>query len=227
MADRPSEPLDASDPPDPADPTHEEPDESRRRWHEFPVLIVVALVVAFIFKMFIIQAFYIPSGSMHPTLLEGDRILVCRICLRVSDIEQGDVLVFSSPHPAEAAQRSAIGGFVHWLGEGIGVAQPEDPDFIKRVAALPGQTWEIRQGLLFVDGREIDEPYLDVETDNSNYGPDVVPDGMLFMLGDNRAHSGDSRFSPSEGGLGYVPIDKVIGKAFFIVWPPSRVGRIH
>ena len=83
---------------------------------------------------------------MVPTLRHGDRILVCRICLHLSDIERGDILVFSDPTPEPDADRGLIGGALHWLGEGIGVAQPEDEDFIKRVGALPGQTWEIRAG---------------------------------------------------------------------------------
>jgi signal peptidase I len=164
---------------------------------------------------------------MLPTLKQGDRIIVCRICLHLSDIERGDILVFSDPHPSPGASRGVVGGVLHWLGEGIGVAQPQDEDFIKRVAALPGETWEIRGGQLFVDGRPIDEPYLNGPPDTRNFGPETVPAGMLFMLGDNRLSSGDSRFSPAEGGLGYVPIDAVIGKAFVIIWPPSRMGWLH
>ena len=192
-------------------------------WRELPVLIVIALVIAIVIKTFLIQAFYIPSASMEPTLLPGDRVLVCRICTHVRDIHRGDVVVFSDPHPAPGEGRGVIGGFLHWLGEGIGVAQPENPDFIKRVVGLPGDTIELNQGHLFVNGQRVDEPYLDPEIDTRPYGPVTVKDGMLFVLGDNRAHSGDSRFLPPEG-VGQVPIDKVIGRAFVIVWPPSRWG---
>ena len=83
---------------------------------------------------------------MVPTLRRGDRILVCRVCMHISDIDRGDILVFSDPNPEPGDDRGVVGGFFHWLGEGIGVAQPEDEDFIKRVGALPGQTWEIRAG---------------------------------------------------------------------------------
>ena len=121
--------------------------------------------------------------------------------------------------------RGLVGGFAHWLGEGIGVARPEDDDFIKRVIALGGDTWELRRGELFVNGARVRESYLSPERDSRDFGPETVPDGMLFVLGDNRLHSGDSRFPPP-GGLGYVPEEKVIGKAFVIAWPLGRIGGI-
>ena len=192
---------------------------------EFVPLVLSALVLAILIKSFLVQAFFIPSGSMEPTLRPGDRILVCRICKVFSDITVGDVVVFSDPHPAPHEDRGLVGGFVHWLGEGIGVARPEDDDFIKRVIALGGDTWEIRRGVLFLNGARVREPYLAPERDSRDFGPETVPDGMLFVLGDNRMHSGDSRFPPP-GGLGYVPEDKVIGEAFVIAWPLGRVGGI-
>jgi signal peptidase I len=225
-------------PPDPAPPA-EDPSEAptpgpmgrtvadQKSWRELPILALSALVLAVLIKTFLIQAFFIPSPSMEPTLYPGDRILVCRICLHVQDIHRGDVLVFSAPHPVAGPGRGVIGGFLHWLGEGVGVARPEDPDFIKRVGALPGETWEIRRGDLYVNGRKIDRPFLSPSVDTRSFGPATVPDGMLLMLGDNPLQSGDSRLSPAEGGLGYVPIDKVIGRAFVIVWPPSRLGWIR
>jgi signal peptidase I len=192
---------------------------------EFVPLVLSALVLAILIKSFLIQAFFIPSGSMEPTLRPGDRILVCRICTVFSDITYGDVVVFSDPHPAPHEDRGVVGGFAHWLGEGIGIARPEDDDFIKRVVALSGDTWEIRRGVLFVNGARVREPYLAPERDSRDFGPETVPEGMLFVLGDNRMHSGDSRFPPP-GGLGYVPEDKVIGEAFVIAWPLGRIGGI-
>ncbi len=201
-------------------PTEEQPP---RLWREMPILLIAALAIAIVVKTFLIQAFYIPSISMSPTLEKGDRILVCRICLRVGDIHRGDVIVFSDPHPAAGVDRGPIGAALHWLGEGIGVAQPENEDFIKRVIGLPGDVVELHDGTLFVNGEIVDEPYLNPEIDTSPYPPTTVPDGMLFVLGDNRAHSGDSRFEPPVG-VGLVPEDAVIGKAFVIVFPPSRWG---
>jgi signal peptidase I len=192
---------------------------------ELVPLVLAALGLAILIKSFLVQAFYIPSISMEPTLEPGDRILVCRICTLFDDVTYGDVVVFSDPHPGADVDRGLVGGFVHWLGEGIGVARPEHDDFIKRVIALPGDTWEMARGVLFVNGRRVQEPYVAAEVDTRAFGPEVVPDGMLFVLGDNRAHSGDSRWQPPTG-LGYVPEDKVIGEAFVIAWPPSRIGGV-
>ena len=192
---------------------------------ELVPLVLSALLLAIVIKSFLIQAFFIPSGSMEPTLRPGDRILVCRVCTLFSDVTYGDVIVFSDPAPAPHEAKGIVGGFVHWLGEGIGVARPEDDDFIKRVVALEGDTWEMRRGLLFVNGARVREPYVAQEQDRRDFGPETVPDGMLFVLGDNRLHSGDSRFPPP-GGLGYIPEEKVIGEAFVIAWPFDRIGGI-
>jgi signal peptidase I len=192
---------------------------------ELVPLILSALVLAILIKSFLIQAFFIPSVSMQPTLEPGDRILVCRVCKVFSDVTHGDVVVFSDPHPAPHEDRGIAGGFLHWLGEGIGVARPEDDDFIKRVVAMEGDTWEMRRGVVYVNGTEVNEPYVAAERDSRDFGPETVPDGMLFVLGDNRLHSGDSRFPPP-GGLGYIPEEKVIGEAFVIAWPFGRIGGI-
>ncbi len=226
MSDRPSAqpPADASDPSEPrraeTDPAGSSP------WYEFPLMILGALVLAILLKTFIVQAFFIPSTSMTPTLLQGDRIIVCRACLWIDDVDRGDVIVFSGPTHGAAEGRGAVAGALHWIGEGIGVAHPANEDFIKRVIALPGDTWEMRDGVVYVDGVAVDEPYLELPTDTSAYGPETVPDGMLFVLGDNRLDSGDSRFEPPTG-VGYVAIDDVIGKAFVKIWPPSRIGWIR
>ena len=228
MADRPHDPdepaiaVAESDPPVRA-PGRNDRSEASGFWRELPVLVLVALVVAILIKTFLVQAFYIPSESMEPTLQQGDRVLVCRICTHFSAVHRGDVIVFSDPHPGPDQGRGAVGGFLHWLAEGVGVAQPESPDFIKRVIALPGDTVEINAGVVYVNGNRLHEPYLDPERDTRSFPKRTIPAGMLYVLGDNRAHSGDSRFEPPEG-VGLVPIDKVIGKAFVKVWPPGRWG---
>ena len=187
--------------------------------HELPILFVVALALAIILKTFVVQAFFIPSGSMEPTLQPGDRVLVQKV---VYGPDRGDVIVFSDPQGRPGPDRGIVGGFVHWLSSTLGIERPEHEDFIKRVIGLPGETVELRDGRLYVDGVRIHEPYLKGAVDTRDYGPVRVPEGALFVLGDNRLNSNDSRF-----GLGFVPVDKVVGRAFAIVWPPSRVGWIH
>jgi len=210
-----------------APPSPDTPDDEGGKgfWHELPVLIVVALVIAIVIKTFLIQAFYIPSPSMEPTLRHGDRVLVCRICTRFGGVDRGDVIVFADPNPDPHDGEGFVRETLRWLAEGVGVAQPEDEDFIKRVIGLPGDVIEIRQGQVLVNGVALDERYLDPAADTRSYGPETIPDGMLFVMGDNRLVSGDSRFPPPTG-VGLVPEDRVIGDAFVRVWPPSRWGWI-
>jgi signal peptidase I len=205
--------------PEPAPDRSDERRSSSGFWRELPVLIVIALALAILVKTFLVQAFYIPSGSMEPTLVPGDRVLVRKV---LYSPDRFDVIVFEEPNGAAGPDRGVVGGFLHWLSEGLGFVHPENEDFIKRVIGLPGEQVELRNGRLYVDGIRTEEPYLSGRPDTRDYGPVIVPPDALFVLGDNRLHSNDSRF-----GLGFVPLDKVIGSAFVIVWPPSRVGWIH
>jgi signal peptidase I len=188
-----------------------------------PFLIIVALFVAILVKTFVIQAFYIPSESMVPTLEVGDRVFVSKFMFDGGDVARGDVIVFENPNPGEVPDRGVVSGFLHWLGEGIGFAQPENEDFIKRVIGLPGETIEIHDHTVFIDGKPLAEPYLTRAAKQSmaDYPPHTVAPDHLFVMGDNRGNSADSRF-----GLGTVPFDKVIGKAFVIIWPPSHIGGL-
>lgn len=197
----------------------------RRFWRELPILLVAALAIAIVIKTFLVQAFFIPSASMAPTLQRGDRILVCRICVRVGGVDRGDVIVFEDPAPEAAEEHGPIEAAARWLAEGVGFAQPENKDFVKRVVGLPGDVVELHDGELFVNGERVEEPYLHPRIDTTPYGPVTVPDGMLFVLGDNRTQSGDSRFPPPTG-VGLVPEDAVIGTAFAIVYPPVRWGSV-
>jgi signal peptidase I len=191
----------------------------RRAWlGELPSLIVVAVVLALLIKTFVVQAFYIPSPSMHDTLIENDRVLVNRMAYRFHPPRRGDVVVFQNPHPGPSHE-SALSAFVHWLGQGLGFSQGgRNKDFIKRVIGLPGDTIEMNHGVVYVNGTPLREPYVSpANVDRARYGPYVVPAGHLFVMGDNRTDSDDSR-----GSLGYIPMDKVLGRAFVLVWPPSR-----
>jgi len=189
---------------------------------EVPVLVLISLVVALVVKSFLVQAFFIPSSSMEPTLLPGDRVLVNKLAYRFGDVGRGDVVVFENPDPALQPDRSILGSFVHWLGEGLGFAQPEDEDLIKRVIGVAGDTVEIRDRTAYVNGEALAEPYLtpDARAAMGDYGPVTVPEGMLFVLGDNRGNSADSR------AIGFVPEDRVVGRAFVIIWPPSDLGGL-
>lgn len=159
------------------------------RWLvELIVLVAVAFAVAYVLKLFVVQPFYIPSGSMEPTLMPGDRILVNKFVYRFEEPKQGDIVVFIAPH--DSAKR----------------------DFIKRVVAVAGQEVAVRGGELVVDGRPVREPYV-VSTNGSDYGPLRVPEDAVFVMGDNRQNSSDSRV------FGPLPEKDILGKAFIIYWP--------
>ncbi len=205
------------------------PEEAPRKRSRFafvgslPFLVLLALAIALLVKTFFIQAFYIPSESMEPTLKRGDRVFVNKVVFDVGDIHRGDVVVFENPNQAELPERGGVGAFLHWLGEGIGFAQPENEDLIKRVIGLPGETVAIRDHTVYIEGDPILEPYLTAEAreHNGDFGPVTVPEGSLFVMGDNRGNSADSRY-----GLGFVPVDAVVGRAFVIIWPPSQIGGL-
>jgi signal peptidase I len=202
---------------------------------ELPGLILMALILAILIKTFVVQAFYIPSPSMDPTLQRNDRVLVSKIPYYLGgEPDRGDVIVFEEPDPAKRADadRGLVGGAFHWLIQKIGVEQPENADYIKRVIGLPGDRIKVQGGKVFVNGDELNEPYLREPTRwPDGLGTVVVPPDSLFVMGDNRGDSQDSRYGlgvqdPAQGGVGFIPMDAVVGKAFVIVWPPDRMGGI-
>ncbi|HEX2059010.1 MAG TPA: signal peptidase I [Actinomycetota bacterium] len=186
-------------------------------WRELPVLIVIAFVVALLIKTYLLQAFYIPSASMEPTLVEGDRVLVEKLSYRWGEPERGDVVVFEKEFATLAPTHddpfwediaSALKGL---FGFPTGGTQ----DFIKRVMAVEGDTIEGREGSVYVNGEVVEEPYLTEGTETSPFGPVEVPKDMIFVMGDNRGNSDDSR------AFGPIPVDEVVGHAFLLLWPPS------
>jgi signal peptidase I len=196
----------------------------RRRFgfaRELPFLLLVAFALALLIKTFLMQAFFIPSESMQNTLNPGDRVLVNKVVYHLHPPRRGDIIVFSDPNPVSTEDRNPVSAFWHWLTEGLGVTTNPEKDFIKRVIGLPGETVEGKDGVVYVDGKPLDEPYIRVK-DARPFGPVQVPADSLFVMGDNRTDSKDSRY-----GLGFIPYDNVIGRAFVVIWPPSRIGWLR
>jgi signal peptidase I len=194
---------------------------------ELPVLLLVAFVLALLLRSFLVQAFFIPSESMVPTLEIGDRVLVNRLAYRVGEPERGDIVVFSDEAGAQRNNANPLAGGLRSLAAGLGLAPPSEQDFIKRVIGLPGETIEITGGVVHINGERLDEApteeggYLSAR-DGSSMPPQRIPDGEYFVMGDNRPRSSDSRSL-----LGTISRDQMIGRAFVLVWPFDRAGLLQ
>ncbi|HZN13410.1 MAG TPA: signal peptidase I [Acidimicrobiales bacterium] len=194
----------------------EKPASPTRALKELPILLVIAGVIAFVVRTFVAQAFYIPSGSMLPQLQILDRVVVSKVAYKLHDPRRGDIVVFDNPYPrpAKAADDdNAVIKAVRGVGKAVGVVQPSTDEFIKRVIGLPGETVEGRQGHVYVNGRLLEEPYLQPSVTTSTFAPITVPRGQLWVMGDNRTNSGDSRV------FGPIRESKVVGRAIVRVWP--------
>jgi signal peptidase I len=171
---------------------------AQRALTEWVVAIGIAVLVAFVIKTFVLQAFVIPSGSMEDTLQIGDRVLVRKIAFDIDDVQRGDIVVFRNP-----------------------ARLPSEPEhLIKRVVGLPGDTLESRDGVVFVNGDRIEEGYLKPGSATDRLPPTEVPDGSLWVMGDNRRASEDSR------AKGPIPADDLVGRAVVRIWPVSRIDLI-
>lgn len=184
-------------------------------WLELPLLILAALVIAVIIKTFFFQAFWIPSSSMEDTLQINDRVMVNKLAYRLGDLQRGHVIVFDDPRGGEAREETLFEAARRNVTEAIGVSVPRT-EFIKRVIGLPGERVEIVDSRVLIDGVPIDEPYLKTGSVMPDFGPIIVPQGEMFVMGDNRNASQDSRY------FGTVPIDTIVGRAFVIMWPIDR-----
>jgi signal peptidase I len=219
----------------------------RRRplWGELPLLVVIALVVALVIKTYVVQAFFIPSASMENTLEIGDKILVNKVIYHLRSIQPGDIIVFNgagSWTPAPPASRPSSDPIVRAydatlrplfqsVDQLFGTA-PGQTDFIKRVIGVPGDHVACcnAQGLVTVNGVPLQEQSYLYPGETSGSAPAgysgrfsiTVPPGRLWVMGDNRAVSDDSRLRLNDPGHGTIPESEVIGRAFIIVWPPSR-----
>lgn len=213
----PPPPPPEAEPADSAAPGDEAPKKKHSFWRELPVLVVIAFVVALLIKTFLLQAFYIPSASMEPTLVEGDRVLVEKLSYRWGEPKRGDVIVFEKEFGVLYPEHDDpfwedIGSALKGL---FGFPTGGTQDFIKRVMAVGGDTIEGREGRVYVNGEAVDEPYLSEGTETSPFGAVTVPKDMIFVMGDNRGNSDDSR------AFGPIPVDEVVGHAFLLLWPPS------
>jgi signal peptidase I len=209
-------------------------------WQEFPVLAIIALVLAFVLKSWFVQAFYIPSASMENTLQGGnpacdcgtspghpfDRVLVNKLAYDFSSPRRGEIVVFKGPPrwPDESeftTPSNPLARVVHDIGSIVGLAPSSGSDFIKRVIGVGGDTIRCRNDVLSVNGHRLSEPYLypgshPCSADGFEGKTVVVPKGRLFVMGDHRDDSQDSRVN------GTVPVSDVIGRAFVVIWPISQ-----
>jgi signal peptidase I len=215
------------------------PRSRRSGWRELPILLVIALAVALIIKTFVVQAFFIPSGSMENTLLIGDKILVNKLVYHVRSIEPGDIVVFNgegswdpsppqarpSGNPVARAYNATLRPLFHSIAGLFGTPIGQT-DYVKRVIGVPGDHVACcnAQGLVTVNGVPLyEQSYLYPGNRPSQIRFNVtVPPGRIWVMGDHRAISDDSRLHRSSPGGGTVPESKVIGRAFVIVWPPSQ-----
>jgi len=166
---------------------------------EWVAVLGVAILAAVLIRLFVFEPFFIPSGSMEPTLQIGDRVLVNKLSYDLHSVHRGDVVVFKKP--------------ANDFSPGI-------KDLVKRVIGLPGETITGRDGSVFVDGQRLKEPWLPKGETTAPFPPVVIPKGDYFMMGDNRGDSADSRV------IGPVPGNLFVGRAFIRVWPISRIGGL-
>lgn len=221
----------------PAEPTASARRSRRKQtsfWKELPFLIAVALVLALLIKTFLVQAFYIPSGSMEQTLRIGDRVLVNKLVYRFRSPHRGEIIVFKGP-PDWAAEiplsvpSNPVVRFFSDIGQVVGIAPSNNRDFIKRVIGLPGDVVACCTAAhqITVNGHPLHEPYIYLGGPNPPSLAWVpfhvkVPPGHLWVMGDHRNDSADSRAHDTDAASGTIPISDVIGRAFVIVWPPSH-----
>ena len=200
----------------------------RRGWLAFLrdvlVIVLIAVLVSFLVKTFVVRSFYIPSGSMEDTLLINDRILVDEVTPRLAGYERGDIVVFRDPGgwlpPSNEPDRPAIVEGIDWVLALVGLSAPDSDDhLVKRIIGLPGERVSERDGVVFVNGRRLVEPYVDAALRGRETASwPRVTRGHYFVLGDNRTHSCDSRT------WGTVPRGNLIGPVTLTYWPPGHLS---
>jgi len=209
-----------------------------RQVAELPMLIVLAFAIAVVIKIFLVQAFFIPSASMNPTLVRGDRVLVEKIGYRIGEPQRGQVIVFAQETAGEAPDLPWSEDVRNFFRELLGLPTGEETDFIKRVVAVGGDviTYQGNSRRLGVNGERVDEPYIRGGRDTGSTkittancrpmqlevsdGGCRVPAGTVFVMGDNRSNSMDSRV------FGPVEEDEIVGRAWLVIWPPEDFGTL-
>ncbi len=176
-------------------------------WLEVIKTLGLSAVLAFGIRTFVAEARYIPSKSMVPTLQVDDRLIVDKVSYHFKDPQRGDIIVFMPPDEASV------------VCTGPQASQHNKDAYIKRIIGLPGDTVEVKQGQVFINGKPLKEGYV-VEVPDYQYGPRTVPQGSYLVLGDNRNNSCDSHY------WGFVPRDNIIGRAIVRFWPLNRLGEI-
>ncbi|MBX3092325.1 MAG: signal peptidase I [Cryobacterium sp.] len=194
------------------------------------LILIAAIIISVAIKAFLIRSFYIPSGSMENTLQIDDRIIVNELVPNVVPIQHGDVVVFRDPGgwlpPRQQVDENWFATSVDWVLSVVGLSAPDSNDhLIKRVIGLPGDKVECCNtfGQMSVNGVPLDEPYLNLPSGVTKVsGTDfsvTVPKDSLWVMGDNRYDSADSRYNTTKPGNGFVPIENVVGRAFLVSWP--------
>ncbi|MEO6713067.1 MAG: signal peptidase I [Mycobacteriales bacterium] len=198
--------------------------------HELPLLMVIAIVLALLIKTFVMQAFFIPSGSMEQTLRVGDRVVVNKLVYRFRDINRGDIVVFDgldsfvadSDLRVDAPATNPVQRLVRGLRELVGVGGPSEKDFIKRVIAVPGDKVACcTDGHVVVNGAPLNEVGYVFEDGKEPFAEQTILPGKIWVMGDHRSQSSDSRVN------GQVPESRVIGRAVVVVWPLGRLRGLR
>jgi signal peptidase I len=201
-------------------------------WRDLAVIVIAALVLTILLKAFVVQVFSIPSGSMENTLLPGDRILVNKMVYRFRPIERGDIVVFSGSGSWDPPTAPVSNPFARVWDDAIGLVGIAGPgtDYVKRVIGVPGDHVVCCNALgqVTVNGAALSEKsYIFPGAAPSQIRFNItVPPGRLWVMGDNRADSDDSRYRTGDPGGGTIPESAVVGRAFLIIWPLSRISDL-
>ena len=201
---------------------------------EVAIIVVAALVLSFLIKTFLVRSFYIPTASMEQTLVRDDRIIVSQLTPTLFPVKRGDVVVFVDPGgwlsiQTGVSEDDPLTNLARGILLFVGVTSPKGSEhLVKRVVGLPGDTVECcdELGAMSVNGVPLSEPYISLPEGLSKVSSDdfsvVVPADSLWVMGDNRYNSADSRRNTDKPGGGFVPMDQVVGRAIVISWPAER-----